>query len=108
MSNITEHICLGDTRWEWLAWKAYADSSKIAPIADANPNLEVLVLIPAGTRVVVPVIEVEEVDVIGLPPWKQAVTTEGIETAKSASEILNQLLSSQSESDQGSFDNSFD
>lgn len=104
--GVTEHICIGPTRWDWLAWKAYGDSTKIAEIADANPNLEVRALIPSGTRVVVPIVEVQDVDVIGLPPWKQATTTEGIETAKAASEILNQLLSSQTSG--GSFDGSFD
>jgi phage tail protein X len=106
---VTEHICIGPTRWDWLAWKAYGDSTKIAAIADENPNLEVRCLIPAGTRVVVPVIEVQPVDVIGLPPWKQVQTTEGIETAKAASDILNQMLSSQTQTtDAGSFDGSFD
>lgn len=103
----TEHICIGPTRWDWLAWLAYGDVGKMSAVMDANPNLEVHAIIPDGTRVVVPVIEVEPVDVIGLPPWKQAPTTIGIETAKAATEILNSLLSSQG-TNIGSFDGSFD
>lgn len=103
---ITEHTCIGLTRWDWIAWKAYGDSTKIAEIADANPNLEVRALIPSGTKVVVPIIETPNAESNDLPPWKQVPTSTGVQTAISASEILTQMLSSQTTV--GSFDGSFD
>lgn len=109
MAGIAKHTCIGDTRWDTLAHLAYGDFSKIKEIADANPNLEVRAIIPSGTIVNVPIIEVQPVDVVGLPPWKQVVTTEGIETAKAASSIIAALTAtSASQGGSGSFDGSFD
>jgi hypothetical protein len=103
---ITEYTCIGPTRWDWIAWKAYGDPTKIAEIANENPNLEVRCLIPAGTRVVVPIIETPNAETNDLAPWKQTTNSTGVQTAVSASEILTQMLSSQTGI--GSFDSSFD
>lgn len=108
MSSIAQHTCIGDTRWDTLAFLAYGDSTKIAPIMDANSNLEVHAIIPGGTIVNVPIIEVVESDIVGLPPWKQVVTTEGVETAKAASGILVALQQTTTAGASGSFDGSFD
>jgi hypothetical protein len=107
MEKFTEYTCIGDTRWDTIAQKAYGNSFKIQEIILANPNLEVLETIPAGTKVLVPIIEIAPIDVIGLPPWKQNISTVGKETAIAASEILNQLVSS-GLNNLGSFDKSFD
>lgn len=108
MAALSKHTCIGDTRWDTLAHLAYGNFSKIKEIADANTNLDVRAIIPSGTIVNVPIIEVVESDVIGLPPWKQQATTEGVETAKAASNILLAMQNSATPAGSGSFDGSFD
>jgi hypothetical protein len=108
MATISKHTCIGDTRWDTLAHLAYGDFSKITELADVNRNLDVRAIIPSGTIVNVPIIEMVESDVIGLPPWKQQATTEGVETAKASAGILLALQTSVTASGSGSFDGSFD
>lgn len=104
--NFTQHTCIGDTRWDTIAHKAYGDFSNMKPILDANPNLEVHALLPAGTIVNVPIVSVSVADIIGLPPWKQQVSTEGVETAKAAVDVIAALKITGTVGD--SFDGSFD
>jgi hypothetical protein len=104
---IAQHICIGDTRWDTIAQLAYGDSFRVSEIFDANPNLQIHAVVPAGTVVNVPIIEVVAADVVGLPPWKQSQSTEGVETAKAAVDVLAALFNNTTKSG-GSFDGSFD
>jgi Phage Tail Protein X len=106
--KFTQHTCIGETRWDTIAHKAYGEFSNMKPILDANPQLEIHSLLPSGTIVNVPIIEVTVADVIGLPPWKQQVSTEGIETAKAAASILEALTLTGQSTFGESFDGSFD
>jgi hypothetical protein len=108
MAKFTKHTCIGDQRWDTIAQLAYGDCTKIADILSANKNLEVHAIIPGGTIINVPIVEVAPVDVIGLPPWKQQASTEGVETAKAAAGILAALQVTGVAATGGSFDGSFD
>jgi hypothetical protein len=108
MAKFTKHTCIGDQRWDTIAQMAYGDCTKIADILSANKHLEIHSVIPGGTILNVPIVEIAPVNVIGLPPWKQQASTEGVETAKAAAGILAALQFTSATSTDGSFDGSFD
>lgn len=64
-----------DERWDNVAFKAYGsvDGGLIQGIIEANPNVLITPVIPAGTALNVPVItaEVSAVNSASLPPWLQ-------------------------------------
>jgi phage tail protein X len=69
---LTEYITIQGDRLDTIAFKAYGDPFKWAPIVDSNPSLPIQAEYPAGIRIVLPV--VEDVDLIELdllPPWKK-------------------------------------
>lgn len=68
----TEYITMKGDRWDTVAYKAYGDATRITEIVEANPDVPVTPVIPAGTRLNIPIIETaNELDVSLLPPWKR-------------------------------------
>lgn len=59
-------------RWDTLAVRFYGDNSGIAILIDANGAVPITAVIPAGTPLVIPVVDNMEItDKTNLPPWKQ-------------------------------------
>lgn len=67
-----QYITKGDMRWDQLAVLAYGDPTNFEPIVMANRSIDITAVIPAGTRLNIPIIEtVETVDPNQTPPWKR-------------------------------------
>lgn len=60
-------------RWDNIANKAYGNPGLIEPIIDANPNVLITPIVPAGTVLEIPILEEEIVETPSesLPPWMQ-------------------------------------
>lgn len=64
------HITSVGERWDLIAWNYYGDATLYSPIIMANPNLAISSVLPAGTQLSVPLLEVASVQTSNLPPWK--------------------------------------
>lgn len=73
MSNIVEYITKEGDRWDTIAFKAYGDPSLVSGIIEANSTISIGVILEAGTRVIVPILEQGEIQIDSelLPPWKR-------------------------------------
>lgn len=71
MAEFSEYITIEGDRWDTIAWKAYGDANLYPQIAEANPDVPLSDVLPAGTRLLVPVLERPEIDKSVLPPWKR-------------------------------------
>lgn len=73
MANYTEYLTIQGDRWDTVAYKAYGDATMVQPIIEANKEVYLTEILPAGVRLLVPIIEVAEVktDPELLPPWKR-------------------------------------
>lgn len=69
----TEYLTQQGDRWDTIAFKAYGDAFNVKPIIDANKELYLTEIIPAGRRILIPIIESEEetISANDLPPWKR-------------------------------------
>lgn len=68
----TEYITIDGDRLDVIAHKAYGDSTKWREIIEANPDLAIMPVYPAGIRIIIPVDEgVDILESSFLPPWKQ-------------------------------------
>ncbi|NJD38454.1 MAG: hypothetical protein FIA89_09080 [Geobacter sp.] len=72
---VQEHITVDGDRWDLLAWEYYGDPTLYEPIIAANPEVQIEPVLPAGIRLIIPVLEESLVGDIAtseeLPPWKQ-------------------------------------
>lgn len=67
-----EHMTVDGDRWDNLAWQYYGDATQYEAIIAANPDAQIEPILPAGIRLLIPVIEEdEEIDTEDLPPWRQ-------------------------------------
>ena len=66
-----EVITKDNDRWDLIAWRCYGDASRIEPILPANPDIPIRSVLPAGLRVLVPVLAAPS-DEAALPPWKRS------------------------------------
>lgn len=57
-------------RWDTLAYKFYGDVFRQQPIIEANPDVAITPILPAGITLMIPVMETT-VQAQGLPIWKQ-------------------------------------
>lgn len=73
MATYTEYLTVQGDRWDTVAFKAYGDATQVGLIIEANQEVYLTEILPAGTRLFIPVIEVIEVntDPALLPPWKR-------------------------------------
>jgi len=72
MSQYVEIIALKNDRFDTIAWRAYADVSKMNLIIAENPQIGIVEgTIPEGTIVRIPVLDVAPTPTTTLPPWKQ-------------------------------------
>lgn len=58
-------------RWDLIAYRCYGDASAFERIIRANPDIPIRSVLPAGLRVLVPVMA-EPTASSQLPPWKRA------------------------------------
>ena len=72
MAEYTQHITKENERWDNIAYEAYGDPNLINGIIEANPTVPITATLPAGIRLLVPIVEsvAVEVDQTLLPPWK--------------------------------------
>lgn len=65
-----EHITQDGERWDLIAWRYYGDAARIAPLAEANPHLQLAPVLTGGLPVRVPVLQGDgQVPGFELPPW---------------------------------------
>ena len=72
MADYTEHITQENERWDTIAYKAYGDPTEVNRLLEANPSVPINAVLPAGIRLLVPIVETVsvEIDKKLLPPWK--------------------------------------
>jgi phage tail protein X len=98
------YVTIEGDRFDTIAYKAYGDATKFAPIIEANFGVPLKPSLPAGVTLMIPIIETEESTQIELlPPWKRIVA----ESTKAAIAAVPSLLNPQT-APTGSFDDSFD
>lgn len=68
-----EYVSKQGDRWDIIANKAYGDPTLINGIIEANTSLSITPIIPVGSRIIVPILEVGEIQIDSelLPPWKR-------------------------------------
>ena len=57
-------------RWDKIAYKFYGDVFRPSPIIEANPDVAITPILPAGITLMIPILE-NETKKEGLPIWKQ-------------------------------------
>tara|TARA_R110000782_G_scaffold123923_3_gene215424 strand:- start:868 stop:1089 length:222 start_codon:yes stop_codon:yes gene_type:complete len=73
MANVVEYITNDGDRWDTIAFKAYGDATLVNGIIEANTAISIVPVLPAGIRIVVPILELGEIQIDSelLPPWKR-------------------------------------
>jgi hypothetical protein len=67
-----EHITKQSERWDTLAYFWYGDAMLLRVIAECNPHISLTTVLPTGTLVFVPKLNLDRrPDINKLPPWKQ-------------------------------------
>lgn len=56
-------------RWDLIAWKYYGDPTLYSPIVMANVSVPVSPVLPAGTTLAIPLLQVTVAQTTNLPPW---------------------------------------
>ncbi len=74
MDNVYNHTTKGAQRWCDVSQAVYGTPFKMSEIIDANPEVPVLVEIPDGTVLKIPILQTVNVPTSNeqLPPWKQS------------------------------------
>lgn len=70
MSGYLEHITADGDRWDNLAWHYYGDATRYEEIIKANPDVPIIPILPAGVRLLIPVLDPPTTTVPGLPEWR--------------------------------------
>lgn len=71
MADVTEYIAKENERWDSIAYRAHGDASKYPQIVAANPDVPITDVLPAGTKLYVPIVQSPQLDKNLLPPWKR-------------------------------------
>lgn len=71
MADFTTYTTIEGDRWDTVAYKAYGDALRYPEIAEANRDVPLTDILPAGLTLRVPVIQEAELDTNLLPPWKR-------------------------------------
>lgn len=75
-----EHLTIDGDRWDLLAYRYYGDAAKQSVLLEANRSLFLdpvsvpPMILTSGIKLIVPVIEDDEIDDSDLPPWKRGVS----------------------------------
>ena len=65
------HTTKEGDRWDLIAYKYYADVTKMDAIIAANPFVPITPTLEAGIELQVPILEEANTITEGLPPWMQ-------------------------------------
>lgn len=71
-TGFIEHITAEGDRWDHLAWQYYGDPLAYEGIILANPAVPIIPVLPAGVRILIPVLDAPAATPTapaGLPPW---------------------------------------
>jgi len=68
--NYYEYITKEGDRWDLIANIYYGDPMKYEPIIAANHEVPLYPILPAGIKLIIPAIEVNNT-IEELPPWKR-------------------------------------
>ncbi len=71
MSSYTEYTTKQGDRFDLIAFKAYGDASRSGDIIKANRGIAIAPVLPAGIKLLIPVIDVATISADNLPPWKR-------------------------------------
>lgn len=75
MLDCIEHVTTEGERWDLLAWRYYGNALDYGRIIAANPALDMGTRLPSGTRVLVPLLALNDLRQSlrdeELPPWKR-------------------------------------
>lgn len=74
MADYVRHIATEGERWDHIALKYYGNPLTVGPIIMANPVIPITARIPAGTEVLIPVLEAADPAAAvasDLPPWRR-------------------------------------
>lgn len=64
------HITTDGERWDQLAYRYYGDALAYERIVAANPNIPMMMVLPGGLELAIPVIEVgNRISTLESPPW---------------------------------------
>ncbi len=69
------HTVSGLERWDTLAWRYYGNPFDYGRLIEANPALNITPVLPQGTKVLIPILRLDELAArrasANLPPWKR-------------------------------------
>lgn len=67
------YTTISGDRWDSLAVRFYGNLKSISILTDANMNVPLSPVLDAGTRLIIPIIDDSNENVIteNLPPWKR-------------------------------------
>lgn len=64
------HITTDGERWDQLAYRYYGDALAYERIVAANPNIPMMMVLPGGLELAIPVIEIgNRISRLESPPW---------------------------------------
>ena len=66
------HITAVGERWDLIAWNYYGDATLYSAIIMANGGTPVSSVLPPGTQLLIPILQVNMVKTTNLPPWKSS------------------------------------
>jgi phage tail protein X len=65
------HVTTDGERWDHLAYRYYGDALAYERIIAANPDIPMMLELPGGLELAIPVIDaVSTITSLDLPPWK--------------------------------------
>jgi phage tail protein X len=68
-SGFLTHVTTDGDRWDLLANRYYGDPYRYVPIVEANPDVPLYPVLPAGLTIYVPILA-DDAALVDLPPWK--------------------------------------
>lgn len=72
-----EHVTIDGDRWDLLAYRYYGDAAKQSVLLEANRQLFIdpirvpPMILSSGIKLIIPLIDDDEIDDGDLPPWKR-------------------------------------
>jgi phage tail protein X len=70
-TRYVEYVTVEGDRWDLIAFRMYGDAYAYEPIIVANPDVKILPVLPAGTRLLIPVLAAPTTNPADVPPWKR-------------------------------------
>lgn len=70
---LTNYKTVQGDRWDTVSYKAYGDATRIKELIEANPELPISSVLPAGIIINIPILDNVDNSISQelLPPWKR-------------------------------------